>query len=58
VVVGGGATTTGAAVAGFVGSISTDLAFETLQPDKMAKRISGASAFVRFFKMLATPTGL
>ena len=53
-----GATTTGAAGVGFVGSLSTDFAFETLQPDKIAKRISGASAFVRFFKMLVTPTGL
>ena len=53
-----GATTTGAAGAGSAGSLSTDFAFETLQPDKMANRMSGASAFVRIFKMLVTPTGL
>ncbi len=53
-----GATTTGALGAELVGSLSTAFAFETLQPDRMATRMSGASAFVAIFKMLVTPTGL
>ena len=58
VVVGGG----GAAVDGPLG-VETPVAawaadsFETLHPVR-ANRISGASAFVRVFKMLVTPTGL
>ena len=59
VVVGGG----GAAVDGPLG-VETPVAaweeysFETLHPGIRANRISGASAFVRVFKMLVTPTGL
>jgi hypothetical protein len=61
-VVGGGGEG-GAEVVGAFGVESPVAAwaadsFETLHPVIRANRISGASAFVRVFKMLVTPTGL